>query len=113
MNLPRYHCLLITVVLVGVSIAFSLRGFLIEPNIWLIISSLLLAVVAGMYLERAWTAEPTIDDARRISYYRNALDAAARTFREYERHHCEKKTLDGDAKARRNAQMAEMCEKAL
>lgn len=38
---------------------------------------------------------------------------AAAMFRYYERLHMEKGTVDGDAKARRNAEMAEKCEAAI
>src|SRR5258706_13483792 len=42
---------------------------------------------------------------------RAGLKAAAERFREYEASHAAKGNLDGDAKARRNAEMAEMCER--
>ena len=44
---------------------------------------------------------------------RGALRAAAAKFREYERLHMAKGSIDGDAKARANCEMAEMCETAL
>jgi uncharacterized protein (DUF2225 family) len=44
---------------------------------------------------------------------RAACLTAALTFRFYEQSHREKKTEDGDAKAHRNHEMAEICEKAL
>ena len=42
-----------------------------------------------------------------------ALTASALRFREYEASHAAKGNLDGDAKARRNCEMAEQCEQAL
>lgn len=42
-----------------------------------------------------------------------ALSKAAERFREYEYSHAAKGSIDGDAKARRNCEMAEMCEIAL
>ena len=43
----------------------------------------------------------------------DALTASALRFREYEASHAAKGNLDGDAKARRNCEMAEQCEQAL
>lgn len=43
----------------------------------------------------------------------DALTASALRFREYEVSHAAKGNLDGDAKARRNCEMAEQCEQAL
>lgn len=43
----------------------------------------------------------------------STIKACATRFREYEQSHLEKGTVDGDMKARRNAQMAEMCEEVL
>jgi len=46
----------------------------------------------------------------------NIMDLIRRcagTFRDYERHHTAKGNLDGDSKARRNAELAELCEAAV
>lgn len=43
----------------------------------------------------------------------DALTASALRFREYEASHAAKGNLDGDAKARRNCEMAEQCEQSL
>ena len=42
-----------------------------------------------------------------------ALTKAAERFREYETSHMRKGSIDGDMKARRNCEMAEMCEAAI
>lgn len=45
-----------------------------------------------------------------IEMLRGALTASAAKFREYEQLHMAKGSIDGDVKARTNAQMAELCE---
>ena len=49
----------------------------------------------------------------RLSSYREALEAAAKRFRHYEELHAAKATPDGLAKAQSNADMADLCERAL
>lgn len=57
-------------------------------------------------------AEDLNDTMRRMAEKTLALKLAARRFRQYEDHHAAKGNLDGDVKARANAEMAALCEKA-
>ncbi len=59
---------------------------------------------------RAWNTRATEARAQGLV---DALTASALRFREYEASHAAKGNLDGDAKARRNCEMAEQCEQAL
>lgn len=62
------------------------------------------------YRVRKETYDALTSENKRL---KEALAKCASRFREYETSHAAKGSVDGDAKARRNAEMAEMCEVAL
>ena len=72
-------------------------------------------------LRTLWNDHPAVQSAllaiqateARAQGLVDALTASALRFREYEASHAAKGNLDGDAKARRNCEMAEQCEQAL
>lgn len=83
----------------------SSQAMTMEPDTWNALNELFVSL-------------PAIFDAIQATEARaqglvEALTASALRFREYEASHAAKGNLDGDAKARRNCEMAEQCEQAL